>query len=315
MSDEIRLLSGAHVAGLREGREARRQPSRKRAGAQASRKLAWRLCGIRSARRIQPSVRMKKTPAYLLLVLSEVLGGGSLVLFAIFVFAGPVVSVRLGFNDRGVLYWDALLSLFFFAQHSVMVRTWFKDWLALRVSRDFHAAIYSVASGVALGITMVFWQASPVIVAAVTGPAAWLLRVIAVLAIAGFVWGARSLRTFDTFGRLPITARLRGQTLPPPELIVRGAYVWVRHPLMLFMTVLMWANPEVSADRALFNVLWTVWLVIGSFFEERDLLAEFGDQYRAYQRVVPMLLPWRGPAGRVLQRPAVAADEHALTRA
>ncbi len=86
-----------------------------------------------------------------------------------------------------------------------------------------------------------------------------------ILAIAGFIWGVRSLQVFDTFGRLPLQARLRGQTLPDSELIVRGAYQWVRHPLMFFMFVLMWSNPEVSADRMLFNVLWTIWLVIGSF--------------------------------------------------
>lgn len=243
---------------------------------------------------------MKRTSAYLLMVLAEGCGGASLVLFAIFVFAGPVVAVRLDIPERGVLYWDAFLSLLFFAQHSLMVRRWFKDWLARRVARDFHGALYALASGVALTVAMVFWQRSGTVCFDLHGPAGWLLRVPALLAIAGFVWGVRSLGTFDTFGRLPIAARLRGQTLPEPEFVVRGAYEWMRHPLMFFMFVLMWGNPSVSADRLLFNVLWTAWLVAGSFWEERDLVAEFGDRYRAYQRVVPMLLPWRGPIGKRL---------------
>jgi hypothetical protein len=33
------------------------------------------------------------------------------------------------------------------------------------------------------------------------------------------------------------------------------------------------------------------WADYGTFLEERDLIAEFGDTYRAYQRQVPMLIP------------------------
>lgn len=241
---------------------------------------------------------MNRSLAYLLMIMSESLGGGSLVLFAVFLFAGPVLSFRLDFTPNAALYWDAGLSLLFFAQHSLMVRRWFKDWLACRMPREFHGAIYSAASGVALAVAMIWWQRTSVTIYALTGPAAWLLRTIALLAIAGFVWGIRSLRTFDTFGLLPVTARLRGQTLPPAELIARGAYRWMRHPLMFFMGVLVWANPVVTADRMLFDVLWTCWLVVGVFFEERDLAAEFGERYREYQRAVPMLLPWRGPVRR-----------------
>ena len=37
--------------------------------------------------------------------------------------------------------------------------------------------------------------------------------------------------------------------------------------------------------------LWTAWIVIGSILEERDLVFEFGDVYREYQRRVPMFIP------------------------
>jgi protein-S-isoprenylcysteine O-methyltransferase Ste14 len=42
----------------------------------------------------------------------------------------------------------------------------------------------------------------------------------------------------------------------------------------------------------------SVYLYVGTFFEERRLVREFGDDYRAYQRQVPRLIPWRGPVGQ-----------------
>jgi len=37
------------------------------------------------------------------------------------------------------------------------------------------------------------------------------------------------------------------------------------------------------------------WIVVGTVFEERDLVADFGGAYRRFQQRVPMLVPWRGP--------------------
>jgi protein-S-isoprenylcysteine O-methyltransferase Ste14 len=73
--------------------------------------------------------------------------------------------------------------------------------------------------------------------------------------------------------------------------VARGPYRYVRHPLYLFMLLLIWATPRLSTDRLLFNVLWTAWIIVGTKLEERDLLVDFEDTYQRYQRCVPMLLP------------------------
>jgi len=72
---------------------------------------------------------------------------------------------------------------------------------------------------------------------------------------------------------------------------VAGPYRWVRHPLYLFTILMIWSCPDLTRDRLLFNLLWTVWIVIGSYFEEIDLIVEFDDAYREYQKRVPMLVP------------------------
>ena len=76
-------------------------------------------------------------------------------------------------------------------------------------------------------------------------------------------------------------------------MVVRGLYRWVRHPLYLAMLMMIWSYPDLTADRLLFNVLFTGWIIVGTVLEERDLVENFGDDYRNYQRRVPMLIPYR----------------------
>jgi methanethiol S-methyltransferase len=202
--------------------------------------------------------------------------------------------VRLGFSDTVVLLWDAILSMAFFLQHSGMVRKAFRARMAVFVPQRYQGAIYSIASGVVLIIVVVLWQRSEMQLLRLEGLPLWIARGCSLLAILIFAWSIHALGSFDMFGLRPIKSHIHGQSNLPSEFVVRGPYRWVRHPLYLCVLVLIWASPDLTADRLLFNVLWTVWIVVGTILEETDLLADFGDVYRDYQRKVPMLFPWRG---------------------
>ena len=129
----------------------------------------------------------------------------------------------------------------------------------------------------------------------------WSRRALSVLAVAVFVWSAVALKGFDPLGLGPIRAHLRGRTSRPPRFAARGPYRWVRHPLYACVIVLIWSAPDLTADRLLFDVLWTIWICAGTVWEERDLVAEFGETYEQYRRRVPMLFPWRGFAARTVE--------------
>jgi protein-S-isoprenylcysteine O-methyltransferase Ste14 len=229
------------------------------------------------------------------MTLAVVIGGGSLLLFGVFLIIGPIPLVRFDASEYQMLLWDGLLSILFFIQHSVMIRTSFRSRLAPIIPPHYHPSTYAIASGIALAAVVLLWQPSQTVMYQAEGLVRLLARAISVLAIIGFSWGVRALGNFDTFGLVPIKVRLRGKQLRPPNFIVRGPYLWIRHPLYFFMIVLIWSAPDVSSDRLLFNVLWTLWIVFGSYLEERDLVAEFGQGYRDYQKTVPMLFPWRFP--------------------
>ena len=236
---------------------------------------------------------MEKASAWFVVVLAAAVGGGSILAFGMFLFAGPPGLIELNLGFQGELAVNAFLSLIFFVQHSGMVRPPFKAWLARFIPDYFVAAFYSIASGLALLLVVFGWQESDYIVASASGALALSLHAVFVLAFAGIVWGAVALGGIDTLGLQAIRNRLENREQRSSGLTIRGPYRWVRHPLYFFVILMIWAYPQLTADRLLFNVLWTAWIVIGTVLEERDLIAEFGDQYRAYQRRVPMLMPNR----------------------
>ncbi|MHB8204376.1 MAG: methyltransferase family protein, partial [Desulfomonilaceae bacterium] len=104
--------------------------------------------------------------------------------------------------------------------------------------------------------------------------------------------------SLDTFGTERMRRNVEGKTTKPTRLLIRGPYRWIRHPLYLFCIVMIWSCPDLTADRLLFNVLWTFWIIVGIILEERDLVSQFGSSYLDYRKNVPMLIPTRAPLSR-----------------
>ncbi len=232
--------------------------------------------------------------ANMLAALSIVFGLGSLVVFTLFLYTGPFFAPSLGLGVVGALVLDACLCLVFFLQHSGMIRKGTRRWMSQVILEQYLGAVFSVVSGLTLLALVLLWQETAVVLASADGFYRWSLRAVFFLAIVGQVWGIRSLKSADLFGTESVRRR-SGSTSPPAPMVVRGAYRWVRHPLYLTTLLMIWSFPDLTADRLLFNILFTAWIVVGTVLEERDLVADFGDDYRRYQRRVPMLIPYRKP--------------------
>jgi methanethiol S-methyltransferase len=180
---------------------------------------------------------------------------------------------------------EALINLALIAgfglQHSLMARQWFKRRFPVARSR----LLYVLATFAALFLMAALWQPMPAVV--------WLWR--------GWVrWGLWAVFTVGVqlilFGALAINWReLLGFAEPaPPKFQTPFLYTLVRHPIYLGVILALWAAPRMTQGRLLFAAAMTLYIFIGIHFEERDLVRQFGDVYRAYQRRVGMLIPkWR----------------------
>lgn len=232
-------------------------------------------------------------PSYVVIALSVLLGGFSLILFGVFLYTGLPSQIDLGLDEQANLYVNTLLCLLFFFQHSLMVRQKFRKWLSGYISQNYLSAFFSIFSGLFLLILMLFWQKSTSFQVELDGTAYWFMRFLFFFSIIGFYITSRFLRPFDPFGIREIVTHLKGKTAKEHFFTVRGTYRWVRHPLYFFCLLIIWAQVSMTTDRLVFSGLWTLWIIIGTFLEEKDLTAAFGDAYRNYQRSVPMLIPYK----------------------
>ncbi len=189
---------------------------------------------------------------------------------------------------------DLGLVLFWGLQHSVMAQRSFKERWTRLVPPHVERATYGLASAAALGLVMIGWSpiagtvwvvesplARGVILALQVG--AWLLLVAA----------SFEIDHYETFGlKQPLDA-MRGRSGDPIDFQARRIYRVVRHPIQTGIFVGMWAAPEMGWSRFVFASFMTVYILVGLYFEERDLIRQFGERYRHYQAEVPRLLPWR----------------------
>jgi protein-S-isoprenylcysteine O-methyltransferase Ste14 len=184
-----------------------------------------------------------------------------------------------------------LLGLFAM-QHSVMARPGFKAVWTRLVPRVAERSTYVLISSLLLGLICWKWQAIPAVVWDVSSP---LLETL-LLALFASGWLILLLSTFminhfDLFGLRQVFLRLRGLDYTPLNFTERALYKFVRHPIYLGFVIAFWATPHMSVGHLLFSIGTTGYILVGIFFEERDLMKSHGTEYGAYRARVPMLLP------------------------
>jgi len=108
-----------------------------------------------------------------------------------------------------------------------------------------------------------------------------------------FLAGARHYNGWIFFGIKQIREKTVYDSLSKTNrLNTAGILGFIRHPWYTAVIALLWAQ-DLDISVLLANIVFTAYLIIGTFLEERKLVMEFGDQYRAYQKTVSMFIPYQ----------------------
>jgi len=193
------------------------------------------------------------------------------------------------------LVWLALSWVAWCVLHSLLIHPPVEERLARLLGRYRHAYrltynLVALATLLPVGLVYLYSDASPVLIWPVW---MWPVKLICWLMVAALTW--EGYRVYDTGSFLGLAQLEKGEDqqvdrgLPgTTQLVTSRILRYTRHPWYLAGFLLLWCR-DLDARGLATNLVLSVYLLVGILLEERKLVRQFGNEYRQYQKEVPML--------------------------
>lgn len=211
---------------------------------------------------------------------------------------GPVGELATG----PALALDAALLIAFGLQHSVMARpAWKTRWVRV-VGPALERPTYMLATGLVLLAVLWLWQPMPAVVWSLEHP----VSIVASHGVAVSAWVYLFVASFaidhlELFGLRQVWSFFVGRPIAPVAFRERWMYRFDRHPIMTGALLGMWITPAMTLGHLVFAIGFSLYVVVGVFFEERSMLAQWGARYQDYCDRVGTIVP-RPSFGRTRAR-------------
>jgi len=162
-------------------------------------------------------------------------------------------------------------------------------WLGADFEQRWYRLTFNImAGGTLLPVLVMFLLLPDQRIYAIPMP--WVLFTLLVQAAAGLglLMAVSATGSAEFLG---LRQMFQPQKKQPSILKTGGLYAVVRHPIYTCSIILLWLMPVMSWNMLGLVIGSTLYFFTGVVFEERKLLAEFGEEYAAYRRSVPMIVP------------------------
>ena len=196
---------------------------------------------------------------------------------------------------------DVLVIILLFAifgyTHSLLASLKVKFWLRKNFGDliAFYRLLYNL-SGV-LSVYLIY-ELSPkphILIYDLPNPYDLLMLIPQFLSMAGVIWTFRYI-CFKEFLGLDQIKRFfdKNYTTELDEeytLRIKGPYRYSRHPLYFFSITFMLFRPVMDLFYLTFFICIVAYFYIGSHYEEKKLVRQFGEIYEEYRKEVPKIFP------------------------
>ncbi len=190
---------------------------------------------------------------------------------------------------------SALINLALFAgfaiPHSILTRKFVRDLIAKIAGADYVRSFFVLTSGITLALMLYFWQPVSGELWRMDGIYFWIVSAMFFALIAVVVTTTVFIDYSDFLGIKSIWRRMKNIPQKQQSFSVRGLYAYCRHPMYFFFLIAFWVTPVMNYSRLEFAVLGSIYFLIGTLHEEKNLREELGNIYDVYRENVPMWIP------------------------
>ncbi|TGL31364.1 isoprenylcysteine carboxylmethyltransferase family protein [Leptospira koniambonensis] len=203
------------------------------------------------------------------------------------------ITVEFQLGLIGSIFVNITLIVIFGVPHSVMARAGFKKFCSRIVPLPIERSFYVFIVSITLTILSCLWQ--PIYFEI------WNIKTdigrytIYSVFLIGFILAVVStflIDHFELFGLKQAWNFFIRKEKHTIEFATPSLYKLVRHPMMFGILLVLWSTPFMDLSHLILSIGMTLYIIIGTFFEEKDLVRTFGERYLQYKQVVPMLLPF-----------------------
>lgn len=229
-----------------------------------------------------------------------------LVGFVLFVTSvvGMMVSLYRGLSTgfvalSGASAWAAnvLLLMQFALGHSWLLsergRRFMTKLAPLGLGKPLSTTIFAGLASIQLLLVFLLWSPSAVMWAA---PEGWALNLLTAAYCGSWLLLAKSMSDAGLEIQMGFLGWHSVWTNREPmyrPFTRGGLFKWVRQPIYLSFTLILWTAPVWTPDHLVLAVLWTVYCYVAPFIKEKRYQQWYGDAFVRYQKRVPYWNPMK----------------------
>ena len=203
---------------------------------------------------------------------------------------GFLLEVPLG--EAEAFLWNLGLVAIWGFIHTAMARPSFKKKITKLIPVAAERATYILMAGLTSVALIGFWQQVSGNVWSVEATVwVYILWGIFIFGWAFLLASTFAINHFNLFGLQQAYLNFRSQSNPPLKFVERAMYKYIRHPIQTGVLIGVWATPFMSMTQLPLSLGFTVYIFIGLWFEERDLVREHGEAYLSYRKTAGKVLP------------------------